>query len=184
MDQPLARLDKLFLGGAPAQISADPDGDPAARISPVSPSLMPRAISLIGFVWLLILGLTSITANLAAREKAFLPDGAAVSVRIQPGSHGHGARLRSGSIHRSHKHPLAVPRIVSSYDTSDNEATEDYDDDDAWDNTNGSDDDTDAPIMVWLQHMVPSLIAFNSQSAPSCTQTPSPLFLSLQRLRC
>ena len=109
-------------------------------------------------------------------------------MRVQPGSHDNLARLRSGSIHRSHKHPLAIPRIVSSYDSDDDETTEDYDDDDAWDDPkNGSDDDTDAQTVAWLQQMMPSLVAPAPQiytHLPALMVPPPSLFLTLQRLRC
>jgi len=185
MDQTLPRLNELFLGDALAQLAADPVGDPAVRMPSVLPSPTPRANRLIGLVSALILGLVSIAATRAEREQAIPPDAAAMAAWGHPGSHVHGARLRNGSIHRSHKHPLAIPRIVSSssYDSQDDEATEDYDDDDAWD-TNRSDDDSNAPIMAWLRHMVPSLIGHNSQSPPPCIESASPLFLRLKRLLC
>jgi hypothetical protein len=182
MGQPLPRLSELFLGDDHARRHADPAGDPAAWISPVSPDRAPRAIRLIGLVWILVLGLAAIAGRIEAREEVSHPGGPVRVAQVQRGLPVH-MRLRSGANHRSHKHPLPILRVVPSCDSSDDDATEDYDDDDAWDDPNGS-DDSGAPIIAGLRQIVPSLIAPKSQSAATCSETPFPLFLTLQRLRC
>jgi hypothetical protein len=111
------------------------------------------------------------------------PRGAATAVRVQPASP---ARLRSGSIHRSHKYPFAIPRIVRSYDTNYDETSGDPDEDDDNETSKflNSSDDTSVPIIAWLPEVVPFLIALTDPSPPARTETLSPLFLTLQRLRC
>jgi hypothetical protein len=175
-----------LLGDEAAQRAGNPEWDPAAWIPPVSSYLVSRAIQWVGVTWFLILGLAAITGIIEERHEAsrtFGPDAAIRTLWSQPGSHAHLARLRSGTIHRSHRHPLAVPKIVSSYDSNDDEATEDYDDDDAWDEPNDF-DDGHSPIIACLRHLALFLIGPDFQSVSSCTAAPSPRFLALQRLRC
>jgi hypothetical protein len=111
------------------------------------------------------------------------PPGSAAAVRVQPAFP---ARLRSGSIHRWHKHPFAIPRIVHSYDMNDDETSgdPDEDDDDETSKFLDSSDNTSVPIIAWLPEVVPFLIALTDPSPPARTETPSPLFLTFQRLRC
>jgi hypothetical protein len=184
MDQPLPRLSELFLGDDHAQRHADPDGDPAAWISPVSPYRAPRAIRLIGLVWILLLGLAAIAGRIEARDEASHPVGPARVAQVQPGPYVH-TRLRSGANHRSHKRPLVVPKIALANDPSDDGTSGDPDEDDDDETSkflNGS-DDTDVPIVAWCYEMAPSPIPDECASA-TWTAPPSSPLLILQRLRC
>lgn len=188
MVQRLSRLSKLFRDAVPAQPHADPDGDPTGWNSPISPSLILRVICLIGFVWVLGLGLASIAANFAAQEQESPPDGpdtAATAVITPSGFPVHVARWRSGSTHRSHKRLLVVPKIVLSNDPSDDGTSGDPDEDDDNETSkflNGP-DDTDVPIMAWCQEMAPCSVL--RECAPLTWISPSSSSLPmLQRLRC
>ena len=148
MYQFLLHLTGAFLGDAAAQRPADPVRDPALRISLVSW----RAIRLIGLVLALILGLGLIDASRARLEESSRPDGAEAAVLAHPG---HVARLRSGSTHRSHKRPLAIPKIVLSNDPNDDGTSGDPDEDDDNETSKflNNSDDTDVPIMAGCQEM-------------------------------
>jgi hypothetical protein len=182
MYQSLPHLIRAFLGNN----AAHPERDLAGSMSSVSSYLGLHIVRWVGLACFVILGLVAITSPLEEKQEACHPCGSDESVKAlwsQPGSHAHLARLRSGSIHRSHRHPLAVPKIVSAYDSNDDDAQEDYDDDDAWDDPNGF-DDAHGPIIACLGHLVPDLILPDFQSVPACTPAPSPRFLTLQRIRC
>jgi hypothetical protein len=96
------------------------------------------------------------------------------------------ARLRGGSTHRSHKRPVAVPKIVPPYDPNDDTTSGDRDDDDDDETSiflNDDDDDTDAPIISWLEARAPCPIPH--ECAPVAWTAPPPSsLLMIQRLRC
>jgi hypothetical protein len=72
---------------------------------------------------------------------------------------------------------------VLSDDPNDDEAGDDpNDDDDAWEDPIAV-NDTDVPITVWPQELVPYPITPASVPA-TWTETPSSPFPTLQRLRC
>ncbi len=185
MDQSLPRRGETFLGNDHAQQPADPDGDPAAWIAPVAPNLTLHTIRLIGLVCALILGLTSISTSRAVREEASPLDRAGTIARVQSGSPVHATRFRSSSIHRSHKHPFAIPRIVLSYDPNDDTTSgePDEDDDDETSKFLDGSDDTDAPIIARLEEMAPCPIPHECAAVPWTAPPSSPL-LTLQRLLC
>ena len=96
------------------------------------------------------------------------------------------ARLRGGSTHRPpHRRPHVVPKIVPSCDPNDDTTSGDPDEDDDDETSkflNGS-DDTDVPIIAWVEERTPCPIAH--QCAPvTWTAPPSSSLLTLQRLRC
>jgi hypothetical protein len=191
---------------------ADPGRDPAAGISslmpevplPIGPGARPRLLAaggaveprfgplgmtLVALLWALIVGLASTATSSLAVRKASPPsiaaDEAATAVRVRPASPVHVARLRSGSILRSHKRPPALPRIAAAYDPNDDATSDDPDEDDDDETSKFLDgpDDTDGLIIAWHQEMMHFLIA--PDRAPVAWVAPffSPL-LTLQRLRC
>jgi len=181
MYQSLPHLSTAFQGGDSAQRPADPNGNSAFWISPDSS----RAIRLIGVVCAMILGLAWSRGGRAGLKETSPPHGAAVAVPAHPGSPFHVSRLRSGSIHRSHTHPPAVPKIVLSNDPNDDGTSGDPDEDDDNETSKflSNFDDTDAPIMAWCQVMAPCPITHECATV-TCTAPPSSTLLTLQRLRC
>jgi hypothetical protein len=107
-----------------------------------------------------------------------VPDGPESSIPI--------ARLRSGSTHRPHRRPQAVPKIVPSYDPDDDTTSDDPDEDDDETSKNLSDsenDDTDVPIIAWLEERAPCPVPH--ECAPvTWSAPPSSSLLTLQPLRC
>ncbi len=185
MDQSLPPLSEVFLGDDPAQPLAGPDGDPAAWIRLGSPYLTLRSLRLVGLLCALILGLASISRSLAAREEASPSDGAATAVRADSGVPDHGARLRSGSSHRSHPRLPAVPKIIHAFDPNDDTTSgePDEDDDDETSKFLNGFNDTDAPITGWLEEMAPCAIPCECAPVTRIAPPASP-FLTLQRLLC
>jgi hypothetical protein len=94
------------------------------------------------------------------------------------------SRLRGGSTHRPQKRPHAVPKIVLSYDLNDDTTSDDSDDDD--DETSSfldDSDDTDVPILAWVEDRAPCPITH--ACAPVAWTAPlSSSHLTIQRLRC
>jgi hypothetical protein len=107
------------------------------------------------------------------------------SVPHRPESPSHIGRLRSGSTHRGHRRPFAVPKITPSYDPNDDTTSGDPDEDDDNDTTEfvTDSDDTDVPIIAWHEERA---ICPIPDECPSFAWTvpPSSSFRTLQPLRC
>jgi hypothetical protein len=205
----LPRIRTAFLGDHDAEAPADPERGPARRVSSLGPEvpvpigtgtrhgrlaavclvplrLTPLGIRLVALLWALILGQASVAGNLSVREEVPPPDNsvpAAATGWVPSGSADSLAGSENKGSLRPHKRFHAFPRIPRGNDPNDDETSDDpNDDDDAWDDLNAH-DDTDVPMLAWLQETVPFLIA--PECAPAIRPVPpSPPFLTPQRLRC
>jgi hypothetical protein len=124
----------------------------------------------------LIVGLASIASGLMAPRETSSPDGPVCAARM--------GRWVTHWSHKPHKRHSSVPGIVPANDPSDDGTSRDPDDDDDTKSDIGVDDETEVPIFACLNEAVCYLIATEARLASAWTETPSPRFLTLQRLRC
>jgi len=102
-----------------------------------------------------------------------------------PESHVPIARWQSGSTHRPHPRPQAVPKIMLSYAPDDDTTSGDPDEDDDDDTSKflNDSDGTHAPIIACLEERAPCPISH--ECAPAATTAPpSSSLLTPQHLRC
>jgi len=113
-------------------------------------------------------------------------DGAATVDRVVTHTRGRVTRLLNGSIlcwrDRPLTHILAVPWEANDDTASDGDDSS-GDDDDSRNDLNG-DDNTDSPVIAWLQALVLYLIAPDSAPATSWNSPSFHPFPRSQRLRC
>jgi hypothetical protein len=143
-----------------------------------------RCAALIGAI---VLGLVTITRALAASHEMVgqnAPVQAAAALRIEPGSPTGDLHSGCRAAHRWHKLFHKIHKGISPSDASDDGTSRDPDDDNDTSDDLNCDDDTDGPILTSLSGGALYFIAAQNPSTPSLTGSCSPLFLTLQRLRC
>ncbi len=107
------------------------------------------------------------------------------SVPNRPDSRSPVGPLRTGSAHRGHRRPWAVPKIMPSNDPNDDTTSGEPDGDDDNDTTDYVTDsnDTDVPIIAWHEEKAICPIPHDCPSL-AWTAPPTSSFLTLQPLRC
>jgi hypothetical protein len=155
----------------------------------VSPSRTQLVIRLVALIWALTLGHTSIAGSFEAREDAPGPKGPDLATTVDgvvSDSHTHVAQSEHGSHGRSLKRHGTRSKVALWHnpDCDDETSKDSDDDDDTANDLNVNDDETDVPIIFWLQDRVHYLISLEAESAPAWTETPYSPFPTQQRLRC
>ena len=165
---------------------------PPVKVPLASAGTRKRSVDAVRWVVLvgaIVLGLHSIARGLASLDERVAENGApgnALRHRFEHSSPGGDLRPGSHSGHRWHKRSHKFPKSMMANDPSDDGTSSDPgddDDDDASDDLN-CDDGTDGPLLTFMSGQVLYFIAAHDRSTPSSTGTCSPLFLTLQRLRC
>jgi hypothetical protein len=148
--------------------------------------LTPLGVRLVLLCWVLILTPTSFAAH-PAESRAPFPDGADRTTstdHAQSGSLGRSGRCGGDQVFRHHKRWHAIPRLSSSSDPYDNEASDDPDDDIVWDDREDSDDASIpfVPCLIGTANHVLSPTEIGL--VPDPAEPTSSLILTTQRLRC